>query len=125
MRADSHAWVENHLPPADGTPNATVGAMDEHTIRELSNLVRDATPGGEGEALLQRVRHDLNNPLSTLSIELFSLGRTVDQAREALQRHDSASASKGLDTLADIAQNLDSAQSAIRDIAASMSSKAM
>jgi hypothetical protein len=55
---------------------------------------------------LRQLKHDLNNPIGTLGLEIFSVESAVGEMRSALERGDLAALAAQLEVLGSIGDNL-------------------
>lgn len=58
---------------------------------------------------LDQLTHDLNNPLGTFGLELFTLGTVIDQLAKALASSDMAEVARQAETLQAVCSNLEQA----------------
>ena len=69
----------------------------------------------ELSALLRQSCHDLNNPLGTMGLELFSLEETLEVVSASLAPHVRGAVATELGELSTILKNLTQAQSQLED----------
>jgi hypothetical protein len=92
------------------------------TIKQLEQLCDGMVARGERDALetlarfLDQLAHDLNNPLATFGLELFSLGAVADRLPEAIATNDLGAVAGNAKTLCAIRDNLEAAHRCARDL---------
>lgn len=79
--------------------------MPTPTLDELiGQLPPDAGPAIL--ALLRRISHDLNGPLSTLGLEAYTAENKLRGMERAVQEHDAQATRRCVDTLGDLHDNV-------------------
>ena len=76
------------------------------TVQILTDTAKEMGCVPVARELIRRLAHDLNNPLGTLTLELFSQGELHQSLRRSIAQGDTEDALAALDELTEIHDNL-------------------